>query len=629
MAVNLYYSIAIIGRKSPPLIYIFHEPLERGECVYVPLKTHVTQAVVLNEVNQPSFECKNIISRMYCSFTPLQIKMAYFISSYYICTLGESFQLFTPAHLLPHIFQNHINANLKTLSLEQEEVFQSLLTQKTSLIFGDTGSGKTEIYFHLIDNIIKKDKQALFLMPEISLTPQIEQRLKNVFGKNTFGIWHSKISKKKKKDLIDNIQQGNIQIIAGARSALFLPLHQLGLIIVDEEHDDAYKAQGTPCYNARDLAIWLSAQEGISTILGSATPSASTYHKLQKSTFRLKGGYFKESGKNIHFILGSDEPTEQAIHFIDKTLQQKQQAIVFLPTRANYKYIICPSCAKYLECQNCSIALSYHEKEQKITCHHCGYSTISPKKCPYCANNLIFKRIGTIEVVKKLELYFPKKTIQRLDRDSVTSLKKLHDILQDFNDGDIDILVGTQMVSKGHDYHNVGLVVVLGIDYLLRGIDYRSTEYALSLIVQLCGRSGRKNKGEVIIQTGASKFLNQCLQNYENFLKNELYLRGNDYPPFARLAMIYIKHKHQRTAFMSFEYISLFMQQQKRDFKIIAQGACITERLAGKWRFFILITSPSTKVIHSIIFDLLKYLNSTQGSMLDMLHIDIDPFSFT
>lgn len=624
MVVRLrYYNLALIGRKSPILSYCCDTPLEEGEVVSVPLKNSLANAVVLHECEQPCFETKPVFERFFTCLTPLQQNLARFIASYYLCSLGESLQLFVPiASSLAFLPQ--FATTLKPLSSAQSRVLESVRDAPKALLFGQTGSGKTEVYFHLIAHTLLRGKQALLLMPEISLTPQMEERLRDAFG-DCVGIWHSKIAQKKRAKIVQKIQNGEILILAGARSALFLPLSKLGLVVVDEEHDDAYKSQSTPLYHARDLALWLCTQ-GIQTLLGSATPSASSYHKLRDNLHTLPR-FFEGASREIAFVIGCDEPMPETLDALQQTLARGEQAIFFLPTRANYKYIICTHCAHTLHCPQCDLTLSYHQKEAKISCHHCQYSAPIPSHCPHCGDELLLRRIGTSELQTRLQERFSAHTIGRLDKDSTSTSKKLHAILHDFNAGKIDVLIGTQMIAKGHDYHNVGLVVVLGIDYLLRSEDYRARERVIALLVQLCGRSGRKHKGHVIVQTGEEHFFRAYLHDYVRFLDDELALRGAGYPPFARLAMVHIEHKNLQYCAKNFNQTLRFLERNAHGVAILGAGQCPVERLANMWRFFVLLSHTSAKALHTLLHELLHF--ASERKILATLSVDIDPVAFT
>ena len=506
-----------------------------------------------------------------------------------------------------------------TLSFKQQSALDFILSHDKTLLFGDTGSGKTEIYINAICETLKQGKNTLFLMPEIALTPQMERRLKSVFG-DLVCIWHSKVSKVKKERILTNLH--SIKIIAGARSALFLPLENLGLIIIDEEHDEAYKSTTNPRYNSRDLAIFLAQKQGIRIILGSATPSLNSYYNFAKENriFRLKGGYF-EGKKSIVFDSDLENIPQSLLEKIATALKNQKQIIVFVPMRGNFKVLQCESCGSGVKCKHCSINMSLHAKKNALICHYCGYAEPffdGRTKCKFC-DSTAFKalKIGTQEVYKNLSAHFTNAKIAIFDRDEVKSDSRLRGILGDFNDGKIDILIGTQMISKGHDYHNVELVAILGIDNLLNSSDFRAYERAVALLFQIAGRCGRKNDGEVFINTQNRAFFMRFLSDYEDFLRFELENRANLYPPFVRLALICAQNKSEVKAKEILQNAKKIVESTRRNIEIIGLNKAPIERIGGLWRYFMLIRAKSAKELLTALVPI-----------KDMgLIIDIDPQS--
>ncbi len=533
----------------------------------------------------------------------------------------------SPLPLNPNLPNNAPNSKLSaqskftppTLSPKQQSALDFILSHDKTLLFGDTGSGKTEIYINAIYETLKQGKNTLFLMPEIALTPQMERRLKSVFG-DLVCIWHSKVSKAKKERILANLH--SIKIIAGARSALFLPLENFGLIIIDEEHDEAYKSTTNPRYNSRDLAIFLAKKQGIRLILGSATPSLNSYYNFAKENriFRLKGGYF-EGKKSIIFDSDLDNVPQSLLEKIATALKNQKQIIVFVPMRGNFKVLQCESCGSGVKCKHCSINMSLHSKQNALICHYCGYAEPffdGRTKCKFC-DSTAFKalKIGTQEVYKNLSTHFKDAKIAIFDRDEVKSDSRLRGILGDFNDGKIDILIGTQMISKGHDYHNVELVAILGIDSLLNSSDFRAYERATALLFQIAGRCGRKNDGEVFINTQNRAFFMRFLNDYEDFLRFELENRTNLYPPFVRLALICAQNKSEGKAKEILQNAKKIVESTRRNIEIIGLNKAPIERIGGLWRYFMLIRAKSAK-------ELLTALSPIK----DMgLIIDIDPQS--
>ncbi|MBR6952536.1 MAG: primosomal protein N' [Campylobacter sp.] len=547
-----YYKTAVLGSNLKPLLYFSEKKIPDFSIVKIPLgKQSVKNAVVLGICDEPNFqngkkfEIKEILEITNLYFTPYQANLAEFIAYYYVCEIGMVFDIFTPCEKIEQNLQICKFANLPNLTDKQQKAYEFASNNETSLIFGDTGSGKSEIYINLIAKTLEVGKQSLFLMPEIALTPQMEKRLKNYFGEN-IALWHSKIAPKKKSEILEKFTKGEIKLVAGARSALFLPFTNLGLIVVDEEHDDSYKSNQKPRYNARDLAIFIGKKLDIKVVLGSATPSLTTYAK--QPNFRLKGTFFQSEKKFIYDICETTL-SDTILSQISKSLNANHQAIVFLPTRANYKYIICQNCKTIQKCPYCAVAMSYHEKSNSLKCHYCGFSNFYKIPCAKCGGILMeARKIGTSEIVKQLENKFPNAKIAKFDRDEITTQKKLETLLKDFNDAKIDILVGTQMLSKGHDYHNVDLAVIMGIDEQLSYADFRSREKTLALVMQVAGRAGRAGSGRVVLQTQHCEFFKDYIQNYDEFLSDESTMREPLYPPFARLLRILISHKNDDTA---------------------------------------------------------------------------------
>ncbi len=490
--------------------------------------------------------------------------------------------------------------------------------RKISLIFGDTGSGKSEIYIAKIREILNAGSQALFLMPEISLTPQMQKRLESFFGE-AVAVWHSKITSKKKEQILKDIKSGKVRLIAGARSALFLPLERLKLIIIDEEHDDSYKNTGSkPHYNARDLALFLTSKFDLQVGLGSATPSLTSFYKQEH--FRLKGTYF-DSQKNYIFDESETGISEILKDEISKTLANKKQAVICLPTRANFKYLVCKNCGETLKCPFCSIGMSYYKKQNVLKCQYCEHKMAVPKICHQCGSEMIeAKKIGTSELLERLQAEFANARIAKFDRDEITTQNKLVKALKEFNDGKIDILLGTQMLSKGHDYHNVELAVIMGFDELLNFPDYKARERTLALAMQVAGRAGRNGVGRVIIQSKQREFFESYISDYDAFLKDEINYRKELYPPFTRLLRIIISHKDEKIVKNTMnEFVQRIEPLKSDELEIIGYGKCQIEYLGSKFRYEILLRSNSH-------IPLLKAASLCKSELSD---IDIDPVNFS
>ena len=501
------------------------------------------------------------------------------------------------------------------LSKKQTNALEFLKEQKVGLLFGDTGSGKTEIYMKYFEQMIAEGKRSIFLMPEISLTPQMSKRLEEHFGESVV-MWHSKLTPKQKKIAKEKIESGEAMIVAGPRSTLFLPIENLGLIVVDEEHDDSYKSSSRPRYNARDIAIYMGKLYDVNVILGSATPSLSSYEKFPH--VRLKGGHFK-SNKKFVYERSIETLSPLILSSLEQTLQAKEQSIVFLPTRANFKYLICGDCGHTYECAFCSVGLSVHQKSRAMKCHYCGFTQAIPQVCSECKSpNLTSSRLGTAEAVKNISEYLPSANVEQFDRDVITTASKLKKALKRFNDKESDILVGTQMLSKGHDYHGVTLAVVLGMDNMLNMGDYRAREKALSSLIQVSGRSGRKKDALVLVQSFNEPFFSCYLENYEGFLEEEKEYRRGLYPPYKKLCRILFAHKNGAKAQAEMRKMQDALMAFN-DVEVVGAGKCAIERVANKYRFEILLRSDkSTSLIRAI-----------KMTKVSLAEVDMDPIEFS
>ncbi len=607
-----YYEVAILKSPLQNLTYQSEEIIENGSLVEVILanRKNSNLAVVIKKVDKPDFKCSTILSIKDEFYSDFMLQIGDFISKYYICSMGFALSLFQTFNK-NIVYENSSIEYKKEINLSsfQQEAKSFLDSKKQALLFAKTGAGKTEIYIKTIKEILKQGKQAVFLMPEISLTPQMEKRLEEVFD-SSVAIWHSKVTAKRKKEILNKLQNGDIKLIAGARSALFLPYSNLGLIIVDEEHDNSYKSDTTPRYNAKDLAIFIAKKFDLRLILGSATPSINSFYKipyfeLDKTFYETKKSYiFENSSQNI---------SEKTINLIKKSIENKNQTIVFLPTRANFKHQICFDCGKSVECPFCSVSMSLHKNDLALKCHYCGFAQNIPEFCPSCKTGIVKNhRVGTAEIEELLKNEFPNSIIKRFDKDSVNSEKSLKKILDEFNENKIDVLVGTQMLSKGHDYHNVKLAVVLGMDSLLNMSSYKARENALSLLLQISGRSGRNGFGEVVIETKNEEFFKYYLEesNYKEFLNSELEFRKDLYPPFVKLARVVLSSTNGLKIKEELNEIVKDLKNNK-DIEVVGFGECAIFRIANKYRYEVIIRSKEVKAI----LNALHYLKSSNISI--------------
>lgn len=600
-----FYEVAILKSPLNNLTYQSEEKIEIGTKVLVKLRNRKVfdEAVVVKEVEKPTFECTNISEITNEYFDEKMLQISNFVSTYYVCSLSEALSVYNPFNKELKFEPSTETFDSKIqLSILQEKAKRFLEEKKQALLFANTGAGKTEIYIKIIEEQLNQNRQALLLMPEISLTPQMQKRLEKVFGKSV-AIWHSKITKKRKDEILKGLQEGTVRLVAGARSALFLPYSNLGVIVVDEEHDDSYKSDSKPRFHTKDLAIYIAKKYDLQLVLGSATVSTSSFHKIP--FFRLDETFHKT--KKLYSFEDSDTNLSQKVlDKIRKTIDSKNQVIVFLPTRANFKYQICTTCGKSVECPYCSVSMSLHKNDLALKCHYCGYAQQIPDSCPSCKSGIIHNlRVGTAQIEEELKVIFPDKNIKRFDRDEIKTNNQLKKILDEFNSGEIDILVGTQMLSKGHDYHNVKLAVVLGIDSVLNMNSFKAREKALSLLIQIAGRSGRSGEGEVIIQTKNQEFFDYYLNesNYQEFLESELEFRQDFYPPYLKMAKVMFSHANGLKIKDEMEsYVRLL--KENSDIEVVGFGQSPIFKMANKYRYEILLRSTNVKALltalHSI-----------------------------
>lgn len=441
------------------------------------------------------------------------------------------------------------------------EVFRE---KNVCLLHGVTASGKTEIYIHLIEEIISQGKQVLYLLPEIALTTQITERLQRVFG-SRLGIYHSKFPDAERVEIWQKqLSRKGYDIILGVRSSVFLPFRNLGLVIVDEEHENTYKQQDpAPRYHARNAAIVLAAMYGAKTLLGTATPSIETWHNAISGKYglvELKERYreiqlpeiISVDIKELHRKKRMNGPfSPLLLQYIREALEQKEQVILFQNRRGFAPMIECHTCGWVPKCKNCDVSLTYHKGLNQLTCHYCGYSYQVPRVCPACEGvDLRNRGFGTEKIEDDIKTLFPEATVTRMDLDTTRTRSAYERIIADFEQGKTDILIGTQMVSKGLDFDHVSVVGILNADTMLNYPDFRAYERAFQLMAQVAGRAGRKNKrGRVVLQTKNIDhpiILQVILNDYEGMVGGQLAERQMfHYPPYYRLIYVYLKNRNE------------------------------------------------------------------------------------
>lgn len=457
---------------------------------------------------------------------------------------------------------------MKSLNEHQQraydEIIENFRTRNVCLLHGVTSSGKTEIYIHLIEQTLRQGKQVLYLLPEIALTTQITERLQRVFG-NRLGIYHSKFPDAERVEMWrKQLSEEGYDIILGVRSSVFLPFRKLGLVIVDEEHENTYKQQDpAPRYHARNAAIVLASMYGAKTLLGTATPSIETWHNAVSGKYglvELKERYreirlpeiIPVDIKELHRKKRMNGPfSPLLLQYIREALDQKEQVILFQNRRGFAPMIECHTCGWVPKCKNCDVSLTYHKGLNQLTCHYCGYTYQPPRVCPACeGTDLRNCGFGTEKIEDDIKALFPEAAVARMDLDTTRTRAAYERIIADFEQGKTDILIGTQMVSKGLDFDHVSVVGILNADTMLNYPDFRAYERAYQLMAQVAGRAGRKNKqGRVVLQTKSMDhpIIPQVISNdYESMVDGQLAERQMfHYPPYYRLVYVYLKNRNE------------------------------------------------------------------------------------
>ncbi len=547
-------------------------------------------------------------------------------------------------------FREPVNKLSDAQRVGYESVKDQFVEKDIVLLHGVTSSGKTEIYIHLIEEQLKQGRQVLYMLPEIALTTQIILRLKKHFGEVT-GVYHSRFSDPEKVEIwnrvADNDPLTGYKLILGVRSSLFLPFSNLGLIIVDEEHDSSYKQHDpAPRYHARDSAIMLAALHKAKTILGSASPSVESYNNAVNGKYglaELKVRYGHIKLPNI-IIANTKEAYRKKLmvsHFtpelllaMDEALGQKEQIVLFQNRRGFSPYIECSECGWIPVCIQCSVNLTYHKGIGKLVCHYCGYTTGMPSKCGNCnSTGIVTRGFGTEKIEDEIKIVFPGARVERMDQDTTRNKNSFNKIIRAFEERKIDILIGTQMISKGLDFENLTVVGVLNADNLLNYPDFRAHERSFQLMEQVSGRAGRRQKqGKVVIQTSdpTNRIIRLVLRHdYVNMFRMQVEERMNfNYPPFCRMVRISLKHKER-------SLLNYYSDILGKDLKII-----FGKRVLGPespviaqvqlWYIKTIIikierTKPPAKAKQLIIYAIDRLENEKGASSLKIA-VDVDPY---
>ncbi len=516
---------------------------------------------------------------------------------------------------------------------------------KPFLLHGVTGSGKTEIYLRAIEEVVKQGKEAIVLVPEISLTPQTIQRFRGRCG--NVAVLHSHLTDSERGGYWRRVATGHVQVVVGARSAVFAPTRKLGLIAIDEEHENSFKQESTPRYHARDVAVMRARLEGIPILMGSATPSLESWANAARGNYTLLSLPSRVEDRPLpavkvidlrHEPKGSGRiaaigPTLEAA--MRKTLQQKEQIILLLNRRGFSTHVHCQSCGHVAQCANCDLALTFHRTRSALMCHYCGFETAPYQRCPACSQpTMRYQGLGTEKLHAEIEEKFPGAVCQRMDSDTMAKPGSHQRVLDAFRDGHVNILVGTQMIAKGLDFPNVTLVGVVNADVGLHLPDFRSAERTFQLLAQVAGRAGRGDKGGVVlVQTFTPD--HPCIalaakHDFVAFAGQELvHRKQHQYPPFQRLARLIVRSEKEEAASQFADALATaFAEAMKKvgaqAVRLLGPAECPVFRLKGYYRFHFQIQSADSAVLHTLLRSVLTTAKPPSGVEFQ---VDIDPFN--
>ena len=535
------------------------------------------------------------------------------------------------------------------LTLEQQEAYERIQediinnTNGIFLLHGVTGSGKTEVYMQLIEEVLEEEKTAIMLVPEISLTPQTIDRFISRFGKEIIAVLHSKLSLGERYDEWNRIKEGKARIIIGARSAIFAPADNLGIIIIDEEHDSSYKSESNPRYDAKQVAQYIAKQNNCPLLLGSATPDLNTYYKatytgeieLLELTKRANNSEMPDMtiiDLKQELANGNRSMLSRELYSsIEANLKNKKQTILFLNRRGFSTFIMCRNCGYTVKCKNCDIAMTYHSYENKLKCHYCGHEEKLVTICPECGSNKIrYFGTGTQKLEQEIHKQFPNAKTIRMDVDTVSKKNSHEQILESFRNDGIDILIGTQMVVKGHHFPNVTLVGVITADSSLNIDDYRASERTFQILTQVAGRAGRgKEKGKVVIQSyNPDNYSIQCARNhsYEDFYETEIAVREQlKYPPFSDIIVIGLNSSLEKELIEIEQKIYTYLKERLDDnFNIFKPIPAPIEKIQNRYRHRIIIKGNMNDEVYGILNLMLKKLYEKELKST-RITIDVNP----
>jgi len=652
--------IAVCLPLSRTFLYELEQPAEIGCRVKVKFRTTEVEGFVVGFPKSAPAGIEVQRVREVLDPAPLLqpdiLDLCRWISDYYLAPLGEVLKSALP----PGISQKHLDRfdvgtaepaqkPAPPFKLTTEQLKALYLLEKTEgfstvLLHGVTGSGKTEIYIQAAEYTLARGNTCLVLVPEIGLTPQLTERFASRFP-DRVAVLHSSLTRKQRIDEWLRIFHGRAPVVVGTRSAVFAPLRNLKLIIVDEEHESTYKQEETPRYHARDTAIMRAQRVGATVVLGSATPSMESFRNAEKKKFEYVHITARVEDRplpQVEIVNMREEAAvegKQAIFSrrlldaIGERLERKEQTMVLLNRRGFAAFLLCRHCGFTFQCTSCSVSMTYHRSVDRLLCHYCGLAKRPPNRCPECSSEYIYYvGQGTERIESELRELFPDARIGRIDRDTMKHVRDFERVFGGFRKGDIDILVGTQMIAKGHDFPLVTLVGVLAADAALSLPDFRAAERTFQLLTQVAGRSGRGDRpGEVVIQSffpDHYTFQFACTQKFEEFYARESrYRKAMFYPPFTALAGILVTDRDKERASREARAITEFLGSVREDaVRILGPAPAPLERVKKLHRYQLLIKAGSRPTLHRVLVALREHLDGKKLGAT-RVYVDVDPIS--
>ena len=586
------------------------------------------------------------------------LELSKWVSATYLCSLGQAIEATIPGALKkgkvsvrPRLEPAPTPSPAPTqpflLTGEQKMALEAIVAKiekeeyAAFLLHGVTSSGKTEVYLRAIERVLEKGKTSIVLVPEIALTPQTVERFISRFGAHV-AVIHSALTGSMRYKEWKRIKTGEARIVVGARSAIFSPIENLGLVVIDEEHETSYKQEDTPRYHARDVALMRARLSNSPVILGTATPSVEAYYQAQKKKIKLIELTKRIDERSLPKVKIVDMRMELAtrrklvmfsrvlLNGIEKALNKKKQVMIFLNRRGFSTHVNCKSCGLVLKCKKCDTVLVYHYRTKNLSCHYCNFKMPPPDICPKCEKGYMkYLGIGTEKVESELARAFPGARIARMDTDSMSKRGSHDRLLGEFRKHNIDILVGTQMIAKGHDFPRVTLVGVINADVTLNLPDFRASERTFNLITQVAGRAGRgKDEGEVIVQTYAAghyAILAASKHDYGKFYEEEIKTRKeNSFPPFVHMIKLTLRSRNEKKAIEACEALKNFLKKKISNMEITGPLPSPISKVRGFFRWNVFLKGKNRSIMCEVLRKSLARYRKARGVILT---IDVDPMS--